>query len=206
MNTPQVQVSGSVYSRILWIFGFYTLLYNAVFLISYYWLPVGFLRGSPVTTSGQVVGEAQTFWGQLALTLLFNLGLVSGFGIIMNFIQVKGISLGYLYPLFAAIFTGLITGTNSFVSSDMTQYNVRDGMALALSIGNIEMLGYFFIVASSVRFGIYQYTRFWQWAPIKVMKLGDVRLAKPEIICLVNGILLVIFGAYRETLMSFNML
>jgi hypothetical protein len=124
----------------------------------------------------------------------------------MNFIQVKGISLGYLYPLFAAIFTGLITGTNSFVSSDMTQYNVRDGMALSLSIGNFEMLGYFFIVASSVRFGIYQYTRFWQWAPIKVMKLRDVRLAKPEIICLVIGILLVIFGAYRETLMSFNML
>lgn len=206
MNTYQVHVSGSVYSRILWIYGLYTLLFNAVFLISYHWLPEGFLRGSPVTTAGQVVAEAQTFWGQLGLTLLFNLGLVSGFGILMNFIQIKGISLSYLYPLYLAVFTGLITGTNSFVSSDMTQYNVRDGMALALSIGNLEMLGYFFIIASTVRYGVYQYRSLWQWAPTKVMNLRDVRLAKPEIICLVIGILMIIFAACNETVMAFNML
>ena len=69
MNTSQVHISGSVYSRILWLFGLYTLLFNAVFLIGYYWLPEGFLRGSPVTTSGQVAAEAQTFWGQLGFTL-----------------------------------------------------------------------------------------------------------------------------------------
>ena len=206
MNIPQVHVSGSVYSRILWFYGIYTLLSNAAFLIGYYWFPEGFMRGSPMTAPARVVGEAQTFLGQLGLTLLFNLGVVAVTGIVMNFNQVKGISLGYLYPLVLAVFSGLVTGTNSFVASDITQYNARDGMALGLSIGNLEMLGYIFIIASTVRYGVYQYHSLWQWAPTKVMNLRDVRLAKPEIICLVIGILLIIFAGCRETLMAFNVL
>lgn len=54
MNTPQVHVSGSVYSRILWLFGLYTLIFNGAFLIGYFWLPEGFLRGSPATSGGQI--------------------------------------------------------------------------------------------------------------------------------------------------------
>jgi hypothetical protein len=38
------------------------------------------------------------------------------------------------------------------------------------------------------------------------MNLREVRLSKLETVCLAIGILLVIFGAYRETLMAFNML
>ena len=206
MNTPQVHVSGSVISRILWFFWLYTLLFNAAFLIGYYWLPEGFLRGSPVTTSGQVAAEAQTFWGQLGFILLFNLGTILVASFVLNLNQVKGIPLGVLYPIYLAVFSGLITGTNSFVSSDMMQYNVRDGMALSLSIGNLEVLGFLFIIASTVRIGIYQYDSLMQWKPVKVMNLRDVRLSKSEIVCLVVGILLIIFAACRETMMSFNML
>ncbi len=210
MNSPQVHVPGSVFSRILWIYGFYTLLSNAAFLIGYYWLPEGFMRGSPQTSGGQVVAEAQSFWGQFGLTLLFNLGWVTVVCIVMNFNQIKGVSAGYLYPLFLAITSGLIAGTNSFIASDITHYNARDGMALALSIGNLEMLGYIFVIASTIKFGVYQYRSWWRWTgewnPTKVMNLRDVRLSRPEIICMVMGILLVILGAYRETLMAYNML
>jgi hypothetical protein len=206
MDKPQVHVSGTVIIRILLIYGLYTLLSNAAFLIGYYWLPEGFLRGSPMTAPARVVGEAQTFLGQLGLTLLFNLGVVAVSSIVMNSQQVKGLSLGYLYPLFLGVFSGLITGTNSFAASDLTQYNVRDGTALALSIGNLEMLGYLFIIAATVKFGVYQYRSWLQLKPTKVMNLRDVRLSKPEIVCLVIGILLIIFGAYRETLMAFNIL
>lgn len=210
MNTSQVHVSGSVYSRILWLYGLYTLLNNAFFLIGYYWLPEGFMRGSPQTAAGRVVAEAQTFWGQFGLTLLFNLGMVAIVSIVMNFNQVKGVPVGYLYPCFLGITSGLIAGTNSFISSDLTQYTVRDGMALGLSIGNLEMLGYIFVIASTVRFGIYQYRSWWRWdkeyKPVKVMNFRDVRLSAPEIVCLAIGVLLVIIGAYRETLMAFNML
>ena len=206
MKTPQVHVTGSVYSRILWLYGIYTLLSNAVFLIGYYWLPEGFMRGGPLTATGRVVAAAQSFGGQFGLTLLFNLGMVAVISIVMNLNQVKGFPAGYLYPLSLAITSGLISGTNSFVSSDIAQFNARDGMALALSIGNLEMLGYIFVIASTVKLGIYQYRSWWQWKPVKVMNLRDVRLSKLEIVCLVIGILLIIFGAYRETLMAFNML
>jgi len=210
MNTPQVHVSGSVYSRILWIYGLFSLLSNAAFLIGYYWLPEGFMRGSPQTAGGQVVAEAQSFWGQFGLTLLFNLGWVAVICIVLNFNQVNGVPVGYLYPLFLAVTSGLITGTNSFTASDITQYNARDGMALGLSIGNLEMLGYIFVIASTVKYGVYQYRSWWRWSgeykPTKVMNLRDGRLSKPEIACLTTGILLIIFGAYRETLMAFNML
>ncbi len=210
MNTPQVNVAGNVYSRILWIYGLFTLLSNAAFLIGFYWLPEGFMRGSPQTAGGQVVMTAQSFREQFGLTLLFNLGVTAVVSIVLNFNQIKGVSAGYLYPLFIAVSSGLIAGTNSFIASDLTQYNARDGMALALSIGNLEMLGYIFIIAATVKFGVYQYRSWWRWSgewkPTKVMNLWDVRLSKPELVCLAIGILLVIFGAYRETLMTYNML
>ena len=210
MNSPQVHVSGSVFSRILWLYGLYTLLSNATYLVGYYWLPEGFMRASPLTAAGQVVAAAQSFWGQFGLTLLFNLGVVTVISIVLNFNQIKGVPVGYVYPLSLAVTSGLISGTNSFIASDITRFNARDGMALALSIGNLEMLGYIFVIASTVKFGVYQYRSWWRWGgewkPAKVMNLRDVRLAKPEILCLVIGILLVIFGAYRETLMAFGLL
>ena len=210
MDAQHVHAPGTVFSRILWLYGLYTLLFNAVFLIGYYWLPEGFMRGSPQASAGRVVTEAQTFWGQFGLTLFFNLGVVTLISVVMNFNQIKGVPVGYVYPFFLGITNALIAGTNSFISSDITQYNVRDGMALSLSIGNLEIIGYIFVIASTVKFGIYQYSSWWRWSgeykPAKVMRFRDIRLSKQEIACLGIGILLVIFGAYRETLLSFGML
>jgi hypothetical protein len=206
MNTLQVRVSGNAFSRVVWLFGLYTLLFNAVFLIGYYWLPEGFFRATAATAGGQVAAQAQTFWGLFGVILLINLGGNLVASSVMNLFQINGIPLGFLYPLILAVMTGLITGTNSFVSSDMTQYNVRDGTALALSIQTFEMLGYLCLFASTVALGIYQYDSLWQWKPTKVLSLRDVRLSKSEITCLLMGVLLLIIAAYRETLMAFNML
>lgn len=210
METQHVHVTGSLYSRILWLYGLYTLLFNAVFLVGYSWLPEGFMRGSPQASAGRVVAEAQTFWGQFGLTLFFNLGIVTLISVVMNFNQIKGFPVGYVYPLFLGITNALVAGTNSFLSSDLTQFNVRDGMALSLSIGNLEILGYIFVIASTVKFGIYQYRSWWRWSgdyrPAKVMDFRDVRLSLPEMLCLALGILLVILGAYRETLLALNLL
>ena len=153
---------------------------------------------------------AQSFWGQFGLTLLFNLGVTAAVAIVLNFNQVKGIPVGYLYPLFLAVSGGLIAGTNSFLASDLTKINVHVGTALAHSIGGFETLGFIMIIAATVKFGVYQYRSWWRWSgewkPVKVMNLRDVRLSRPETVCLVIGVLLLIFGAYRETLMAFNML
>jgi len=210
MTTTQIQVPGKVWGRILWLYGFSTLLSNAAFLIGYYWLPEGFMRSSPQTAGGLVVMTAQSFWGQFGLTLLFNLGVTAVICIVLNFNQIHGVPAGYLYPLFMAVSGGLIAGTNSFLTSDLTQYNAHEGTAMALSIGNLESLGFIFIIGATVKYGVYQYRSWWRWTgawkPTKIMNLRDVRLSKPEIACLATGILLIIFGAYRETLMTFNLL
>ena len=168
------------------------------------------MRSSPQTAGGQIVLAAGSLWGQFGLTLLFNLGVTAVVAIVLNFNQVKGITVGYLYPLFMGVSGGLIAGTNSFLASDLTKINVHVGTALAHSIGGFETLGFIMIIAATVKFGVYQYRSWWRWSgewkPVKVMNLREVRLEKPEIISLVIWILMIILGAYRETLMAFSML
>jgi len=104
----------------------------------------------------------------------------------------------------------LISGTNSFTASDLTQFNARDGMALGLSIGNVEMLGYILLIAATVKFGVYHYRSWWRWGgewkPEKSMAIRDVRLAQSEVIVLVLGIALVVAAGIRETLMAYGAL
>lgn len=210
MNATLSPMQDSVLKRALLLYGLYTLLSNTMFLAGYYFLPEGLLRGTPWTALGEVAMSPGSFWGQFALTLLFNLGWMIGLTIVVNFNQVRGFPLGYLMPITLGITSGLIPGTNSFVASDLDQYLVREGLALGLSIGGLEMLEYILVIASTVRLGIYQYRSWWrwrgEWKPTKAMRIRDIRLSKPELLTFVAGVLLIIFAAYRETQMTFGLL
>ena len=205
MNTFQVQVKDNLLKRILLLYGLYSLLSNAFFLVGYYFLPEGFLRGSPQMGPGELVAQQTGFWAQFGLTLFFNLGVTGALIVVLNFNQVNGFPVGYLLPISLGIMSGLIPGTNSFIASDLSRYSVREGMALGLSIGGLEMLAYTLIIASTVKFGVYQYKSWWRWGgewePTKVMNLRDVRLSKQEIFCIIIGVILFIVAAYRETTM-----
>jgi hypothetical protein len=155
MNATSFQAQDGVFKRILLLYGLYSLLTNAAYLLGYYLLPEGFMRGSPGMTPARVAATG-TFWSEFALTFLINLVLVILLSVILNVLQVKGFPLGYLYPIAFAVNTGLVSGTNSFLQSDLRQYNVWDGMALNLSIGGLEMLGCILIIASTVSLGVYQ--------------------------------------------------
>lgn len=96
MNASRVQAQDSVFKHILWLYGLYTLLFNVCFVFSYYLLPEGFMRRSPQTAAGVIVASAESFWPQLGLTLLFNLGIMTTIAIVANFNQVKGFPAGYL--------------------------------------------------------------------------------------------------------------
>lgn len=198
----------SVYKRILWLYGLHTILHNVAFLVGYYLLPEGFMRGSPQVAIAGVVAAQQTFWQEMGLTLLLNLGLVGGLGVVCNLSRVRGFPAGYLIPIVLGVLSGLIVGTNSFAASDLSQYSARDGMVLGITIGGLEMLGYILIIASTVKLGVYHYRSWWRWSgewrPVKVMKLREVRLSRSEVACLGMGILLVIVAAYRETAMVFE--
>ncbi len=221
MNAAQVltqsrTIPGQVFSRdsllkrVLMLYGLYTLLSNAAFLVGYYILPEGFLRGSALTTSGEVVAGQVSFWGQFAMTLLFNIGWMVTLIVLANFNQVRGFPVAYLLPISLGIISGLILGSNSFVSSNVNQYSAREGLALGNSIGGLEMLGYVLIIAATVRLGIYQYRSWWRWSgkwsPIKLMRIRDIRLSRGEWLTIAAGLLLIIVGAYRETLMAFGQL
>ena len=202
IKSAQIQTQDSVFKRILWLYGLFTLLSNASFLVGYYLLPEGFMRGSPLMAAGELVASAESFWPQFGLTLLFNVGLITVFGVGANLQQVRNFPAGYLIPIFLGIGGGLVVGTNSFIASDLSRYSVRDGMALGLSIGELEMLAYIITIASTVKFGIYQYRSLVDWKPTKVKRLRDVRLSQQETLCLIIAVLLLIIAAYRETAMA----
>jgi hypothetical protein len=209
-RVAQVVIPDSLLKRVLLLYGLYTLLSNAAYLIGYYFLPEGFLRGSAITAAGQTVASQTSFWGQFAMTLLFNIGWIVTLSVVLNFNQVRGFPMGYLMPISLGIFTGLIPGNNSFVSSDLNLISAHEGMALGLSIGGLETLGYLLIIAATVRLGIYQYKSWWrwggEWSPTKLMRIRDIRLSSSEWLTIAAGLLLIILGAYRETLMAFGQL
>lgn len=192
--------------RVVWLFGLFTFISNAAFLFGYYLLPEGSLRQGPQTAAGQIVAASPNFAAELLLTLLFNLGIVIAVAIAMNLNRVNGFPVGYLYPCFMGLVAGLIPGTNSFVASDLNDFNVREGMALNISIGGLEMLGYICVLAATVKLGLYEYRSWWRWGgewkAVKTKDLSEVRLGRAEALTLALGIGLVIIAAIRETMMA----
>jgi hypothetical protein len=61
------------------------------------------------------------------------------------------------------------------------------------------------IYSCEILIGAYQYRSWWQRKPTKVMNLRDARLSRAEILCLVSGILLLMFAACRETVMAMSL-
>jgi hypothetical protein len=201
MNASSVQVKDSLSNRVLWLYGLFMLLSNAAYLLAYYLLPEGFLRGSQVQGPARVAATG-TFWSQLGLTFLINLGLLLVLSVWLNLIQVRGFPLGYLWPIVTAVQSGVVAGTNSFLLSDLTKVNVRDGMAMSLSIGGLEFLAYILIIASTVSIVVYQFSSWTQLRPTKLKNLRDVRLSRAEVLCLIGGIVLLFVAAYLETVFS----
>lgn len=199
-------MNDSAFKRVLLLFGAYTLVNNVTYLVGYYFLPEGLLRGTPVQAAARTVASAGSFAGEFALTLLFNLGLVILVAGVTNLFRVRDFPVGYLIPVIMGVSTGLITGTNSFLSAGAMDYPLREGMALGLSIGVLEMLGYICVIAATVKLGIFREESWWRGKTVRTGRLRDVRLDRAEIIVLVAGLLLVVAAAYRETLDAWHML
>ena len=56
--------------------------------------------------------------------------------------------MGYILPMSLGVVSGLILGANSFAASDVDQFPTRAGLALGLTIGGLEMLGYILVIAA----------------------------------------------------------
>jgi len=210
MNTTLSLTQDNVFKRTLLLYGIYTLLFDICFVFGFYFLPEGFMRGSPQMAAGEAVARTTSFWPQFGLTLLFNLGVYAIISIVSNFNQVRGFPAGYLIPPILAMTQGLIVGTNSFIADDLDRYSsIREALALGKTIGGLETLGFILIIASTVKYGVYQYQSWWRWSgkwrPTQLMRLRDVRLSRAELFYLSLGVVLLIIAAYRETVMAMSL-
>jgi hypothetical protein len=205
MNAVQIQSKENVLKRLLWLYGLYSLLNMVSFLFGYYLPPEGFMRASPQSAIGSFVASATSFWREFGLTLLFNLGTVIVVCMLTNLQQFNGIPIGYIVPVILGITSGLVSGTNSFSSSDLKRFNAWDGTALGMSIGGLEMLAYVLVISATANIGLYQYGSLRQWQGEKIKNLRDISLSASETFCLCLGILMIVIAAYRETVMTMNL-
>lgn len=208
METIQVQQQRhqqeSVFKRFLWLYGLYALLNMASFLVGYYLLPEGLMRGSPQLTFAALADSATSFWGEFGLTLLFNLGVVFVICILANLQRLYGIPLGYIVLIIQGVTLGLLAGTNSFHASDLKQFNAWEGTALGMSIGGVEMIAYVLAISATVNIGLYNYS-LRKWKGEKIQDWRRIKLSVSEVLCLCLGILLLVIAAYRETVMATNL-
>jgi hypothetical protein len=206
MSLPLVQSDG-VLKRAMWLFGLHSVLNDGTFLLGFYLLPQGLMRSSPAVGVGGAVAQAGSFWTQLGLTLLFNLGVMTTIIVLCNLNRVRTVPVGYLIPITLGITGGLISGTNSFAASDLTRYNAWEGLALGLGIGGLEMLAYVLVAAATANLTVYQYRSWWRWSgewqATQVRRFRDLRLTRSEVVTLGIGVLLFLIAAYRETVFSF---
>ena len=192
-----------VLRRAMWLYGAHTVLNNGAYLVGFYFLPEGLLRSSPqVAVIGEVVARAGSFWRELGLTLLMNVVVQCGFIVVANLVRVKRLPVGYLLVMSLGLFGGLIAGTNSFADSNLTDFDARQGMALGLSIGGLEMLGYALVAAATANLTMQQYSSWRRWNPDHRRRFRDLRLTRPELVTLAAALTLFLVAAWRETVMA----
>jgi hypothetical protein len=204
MKMAKTFTQENVFKRILWLYGLRTLISNISLLAGYHLLPEGIFRGAfPLAT---MVAKQSNFWLHFAQTLIINFWFIA-FGVGMNlFMYKEGITFGYGIPIATGIFGGLILGSNSFMD-DLSRYSLLEGLVRGCSIGEIEMLAYVLIIASTAGISIYMDTTPWyslKTKMVKVKNFRDIRLSRQEWIVLLMGIFLLIIAGYNETVLWFT--
>jgi len=205
MHLAQKLTQQNVLKRVLWAYGIYVTISLVAFAIGYLLLPEGALRGSAITIWGEVAAQQTSFWLEFLVIIGFNLGIASLIGIVVNLQRVNGLPAGYVFIFVQGILSGIVAGTNSFVSQVISPYTL-EGWLVALRIGYLEFLGYVCIVAATIGVGLRDYTSWlpWKAKEIKVKSWRDIRLSRQEIIWLVIGILLILLASYNETVLAFS--
>jgi len=192
----------NISKRILWVFGIYWVLTLTAFAIGYFLLPEGVFRGSPVVVLGNLVAQHQEFWPVFLRIVFFNLGLVLLVGAALNIQRVRGFPTGYVFIFVQGFMSGIIAGTNSFVSQVISPYTL-DGWLVALRIGHLEFLGYTCIIASTINIGLQNYDSWLPWKAkaqrIKTWK--EIRFTRQEVMGMIIGVIILLIAGYNETIL-----
>lgn len=195
--------SHNLVARVIWAYAIYIALVLTCFALGYFFLPRGLLLNTPWTAFGELAASPDSFVEQYALTVLFNLGFAFLLGVALNLQRVNGFPTGYVFVFAAGVVSGLLAGTNSFVSQVISPYTL-EGWLVALRVQHLELLGYTVVVASTISIGLIDYSSWlpWKAKERRIQRWRDIRLAKQEILGIVVGIALILIGAYNETIIA----
>lgn len=201
MSSQVAPHGGGVVSRVLLLYGAYTLFHNLAFLFGYYLLSPGIMKKHPAAMIASRVAEASGFWWEFAGTLLVNLLIMGSICVLLNLQRVGRIPLGYLVTAFLGVATGLFLGTNSLVALDLSGVAFLAGTATGLTIGGAETLGYVCLIAATAGISTHQRQTWWRSREkfIRMRSLRDVRLSSGELAVLILGLVLIVAAAFRET-------
>lgn len=195
--------SSNLVTRVIWSYAVYIALVLISFTAGYLFLPRGAFINTPWTAFGVMATNPDTFIGEFWATAGFNLGFVLLLGVGLNLQRVNGFPAGYVFVFSAGIVSGLIAGTNSFASQTISPYSI-EGWIIALRIQHVELLGYTLIVASTISIGLSDYSSWlpWKAKERKIQSWHEIRLAKQDILGVIIGLLLILVGAYNETIIA----
>ena len=84
MSSQVAPHGGGVLSRVLLLYGAYTLFHNVAFLFGYYLLSPGIMKKHPAAMIASRVSEASGFWWEFAGTLLVNLLIMGSICVLLN--------------------------------------------------------------------------------------------------------------------------
>jgi len=162
-------------------------------------------EGVQLLYGGEVAAHQTSFWLEFLIIIGFNLGIISLIGIVVNLQRVNGLPVGYVFIFLQGVLSGIVAGTNSFVSQVISPYTL-EGWLVALRIGYLEFLGYVCIVAATIGVGLRDYTSWlpWKAKEVKIRSWGDIKISRQEMIYLVIGILLILLASYNEAVLAFS--
>jgi hypothetical protein len=173
------------------------LIFFVAWLISYYFIPEGALKGSSL--AGRLAGDdiAGSMGRELLRIFMVNLmmaGLIVGFNLA---IRINRIPLGYLIPPIWFLLYGLILGSDSF--SIAIGERMGPSLAVLQRSGLYELAAYTLITVSTFNISRFEIQALFQTNPERVAE--TTRFRPVQAVGLLIALLILLASNFREALM-----
>lgn len=179
----------------LWAIG--VLLCLAAWSTGYVLFPEAFFRG--LLPAPEFIPSHAPVASTMLSILLYNVILAAGLIVAANLFRVGWFPLGYLPVLAHWTLFGLLLGSNSFQISKGAK--VAPSLTrLLTTTGFIEISAYTFIAAASVTLVVFRQESWLSLRTTRVRPWRQVRLPRCEMLTILVAVVLILLGAYRESL------
>jgi hypothetical protein len=176
--------------RFLMLFLLGTIVFMLAWILSYYLLPEGVLRGR--TGSAVLAGDsaARTFVAEWARIMAVNLAVGSLIVLANRILRFRGFPLGYLIPLIWLVQYGVLLGTNSF--SIPLPGRMQPSLAVFRRAGPYEMTAYILAAAATYSLSLYRGERLFPPQSEPILPKPEFSLTRADYIGMCLAVLVLI--------------